>query len=45
MIKKLIKKMMCGIGVLLAMTAVVIGVVTLRFAIYAPGLLNNILLR
>lgn len=43
MIKKLIQKTMYGIGVLLAMTAVVLGVITLRFAIYAPELLNNIL--
>lgn len=43
MIEKLIKKTMRGIGILLAMTAVVLGVTTLRFAIYAPELLNDIL--
>lgn len=45
MIKKLIKKMMCGIGFLLAVTAVVIGVITLRFALWAPDLLNSFFVR
>ena len=43
MIEKLIQKTMHGIGVLLVITAVVLGVITLRFAIYAPELLNDIL--
>ena len=43
MIEKLIKKTMRGIGILLVMAAVVLGVTALRFAIYAPELLNDIL--
>lgn len=43
MIERLIKKTVRGIGILLAMTAVILGVMALRFAIYAPELLNDIL--
>lgn len=43
MIGTLIQKTMRGIGVLLALTAVAVGVTTLRFAVYAPQLLNDIL--
>lgn len=42
MIERLIKKAARGVGILLAMTAVMLGVVTLRFAIYAPDLLSDI---
>lgn len=43
MIERLIKKTVRGIGILLAMTAVILGVMALRFAIYAPELLNDVL--
>lgn len=43
MIERVIKKAMHGIGVLLAVAAVVLGIITLRFAIYAPELLGDIL--
>lgn len=43
MIERLIKKTVRGIGILLAMTAVILGVMALRVAIYAPELLNDIL--
>ena len=42
MIERLIKKTVRGIGILLAMTAVILGAITLRFAIYAPELLNDV---
>ncbi len=42
MIERLIKKTVRGIGVLLAMTAVILGAITLRFTIYAPELLNDV---
>lgn len=42
MIERLIKKTVRGIGILLAMTAVILGAITLRFAIYAPDLLSDI---
>ena len=43
MIERLIKKTVRGIGILLAMTAVILGVMALRVTIYAPELLNDIL--
>lgn len=42
MIERLIKKTVRGIGILLAMTAVILGAITLRFAIYAPELLKDV---
>ncbi|MGN0371957.1 MAG: hypothetical protein ACI4F3_04010 [Enterocloster sp.] len=39
---KIFKKVISGIGFVLIVTTVVIGVETLRFALYAPHLLNNI---
>lgn len=42
MIERLIKKAARGVGILLAMTAVMLGVVILRFEIYAPDLLSDI---
>ena len=43
MIERIIKKMVRGIGILLVLTVIAAGVVALRFAIYAPGLLDNVL--
>lgn len=43
MIERLIKKMVRGIGILLVLAILAVGVVALRFAIYAPELLDNIL--
>lgn len=45
MIERPIKKTVCGIGILLEMTAVMLGAITLRLAIYAPELLNDIFAR
>lgn len=43
--KELIKKMMRGMGILLAIIAAVLATCTLRFALYAPELLTNIFAR
>ena len=42
MIKGLFRKALHGMGFLLTMTAAILGAMTLRFAIYAPELLNDV---
>lgn len=42
MTERFVKKMVCGIVSLAAVTVIVVGVITLRFAIYAPEVLNDI---
>lgn len=43
--KEFIKKMVKGTGILLVMTAVILGIITLRFAVYAPEILSGIFAR
>lgn len=43
MMKKLMKKMVRGTGILLAMTIVALGATALRVYFFAPELLNDIL--
>ncbi len=40
--KRMIKKLMHGAGILLAMVGVVLGAAALRIALFAPELLNEI---
>lgn len=42
MIKRFIKNMMREIGILLVFAAIAMTVIALRFALYAPGLLDHI---